>query len=73
MNPRLGRRLGMLPLGACWSHPALAANVGVEGGLSLPITAKTAAYTATATILTDATSASFTVNLPASSGIAGRI
>ena len=48
----------------------------VAGSMSLPITSKTANYTATATdhtIICDATSGVFTITLPAASGIAGRI
>lgn len=48
----------------------------VNGSVSLPITVKSSAYTATIndyTILCDAGSASFTISLPAASGIKGRI
>lgn len=51
-------------------------TLDVRGSLALPITTKTANYTATVsdyTILVDATAGSVTITLPAVSGITGRV
>ena len=51
-------------------------TVHINGSLSLPLIRRTSAYTLSAgdyTILTDASSSSFTITLPSAAGIAGRI
>ncbi|MHA1401532.1 MAG: hypothetical protein ACTSQE_14375 [Candidatus Heimdallarchaeaceae archaeon] len=49
-------------------------TLGVNGSISLPYTAKTGAYTLTASDYTvDCTSSTFTITLPTASGISGRI